>query len=62
MKGFNKYNLPPWLRNFRDVLKQFIVPISVFQGIRTFLIPTTADLLFLIILVLIAIAFQNDVI
>ncbi|MDF2536711.1 MAG: rane protein, partial [Bacillales bacterium] len=40
MKGFNKYNLPPWLRNFRDVLKQFIVPISVFQGIRTFLIPT----------------------
>ena len=62
MKGFNKYNLPPWLRNFRDVLKQFIVPISVFQGIRTFLIPTTADLLFLIILVLLAIAFQNDVI
>jgi hypothetical protein len=62
MKGFNKYNLPPWLRNFRDVLKQFIVPISVFQGIRTFLIPTTADLLFLIILVLLAIAFQNEMI
>ncbi|MDF2557993.1 MAG: hypothetical protein K0R71_1821 [Bacillales bacterium] len=62
MKGFNKYNMPPWLRNLRDVLKQFIVPFCVFQGIRTFFIPSTVDLLFLIVLILVAAAFHNDLI
>lgn len=62
MKKLKKYNLPPWVKNIKSIVKQFIIPFCIFQGIRTFLIPTTVDLLFLAVLILIAIGFQTDMI
>jgi hypothetical protein len=59
-KKFNPYKLPPWLRNARGVCQQFIIPFCVFQGIRTIIFPTTFDVLFLAILILIAIAFHME--
>ncbi|PLR83129.1 hypothetical protein CVD25_17475 [Bacillus canaveralius] len=61
-RKYSPYTLPPWLRNFRNICAQFIIPLSVFQGIRTFLIPTTFDVLLLAVLILLALAFHYDLI
>ncbi|MCM3093297.1 MULTISPECIES: hypothetical protein [unclassified Cytobacillus] len=57
-KKYNPYKLPPWLRTFRNICAQFIIPFCVFQGIRTILLPTTFDVLLLSLFILIAIAFH----
>lgn len=65
MKRYNRYNpytLPPWLRKTRSVCQQFIIPFTIFQGIRTFLLPTTFDVLLLAIFILIAIALHLEII
>ncbi|WP_428909289.1 hypothetical protein [Niallia sp. Krafla_26] len=65
MKRYNRYNpytLPPWLKKTRSICQQFIIPFSVFQGIRTFLLPTTFDVFLLAIFVLIALALRLDII
>lgn len=54
-KKYSPYALPPWLRTVRGVCGQFIIPISVFQGIRTLLFPTFFDVLLFIILLALAI-------
>ncbi|PLR75491.1 hypothetical protein CU633_20765 [Bacillus sp. V3-13] len=61
-RKYSPYTLPPWLRNLRNICAQFIIPVSVFQGIRTFFIPTTFDVLLLAVLILLAIAFHYDLI
>ncbi|WP_077618972.1 hypothetical protein [Bacillus sinesaloumensis] len=62
MKGrrFRKYSYPPWLRQCRDVCHQFIIPITIVQAVRTIFLPTTFDVLFLAILILLAVAFNLD--
>lgn len=60
MKRFNPYSWPPWLRQLRAICAQVIIPITVFQAIRTILLPTTFDVLLLAILVLLAVAFHLD--
>lgn len=62
MKRYNPYTKPPWLRKTRSVCQQFIIPFTIFQGIRTFLLPTTFDVLLLAVFILIAIAFHLDMI
>ncbi|WP_338470416.1 hypothetical protein R4Z10_16660 [Niallia sp. XMNu-256] len=62
MKRYNPYTLPPWLRKTRSVCQQFIIPFSVFQGIRALLLPTTFDILLLAIFIIIAIAFHLEMI
>ncbi|MCH1626593.1 hypothetical protein [Fredinandcohnia quinoae] len=57
---FNKYRYPPWLRQTRAVCVQFIIPITVVQGVRTILIPTSFDVLFLAVLILLAAALHLD--
>lgn len=59
-KHYNPYLLPPWLRKTRFYCKTIIIPITVFQGVRTFLIPTTGDLIFLILLATIAYLLTTD--
>lgn len=53
-KGYNPYLLPKWLRKIRMYLKSCIIPIIVYQGVRTILVPTTGDLIVLIVLCFIA--------
>ncbi|WP_449537147.1 hypothetical protein [Ferdinandcohnia sp. Marseille-Q9671] len=59
-RRFRKYSYPPWLRHCRDVCAQFIIPITIVQGVRTVFLPTTFDVLFLAILILLACSFHLD--
>ena len=61
-KNYNPYLLPPWLRKIRFFMKHCIIPITVFQGIRTLLIPTTGDLIVLIFLIIISYLLATDII
>ena len=61
-KNYNPYLLPPWLRKIRFFMKHCIIPITVFQGIRTLLLPTTGDLILLIFLILISYLLATDII
>ncbi|MEH7379772.1 hypothetical protein V7138_04755 [Bacillus sp. JJ1533] len=55
-----KYAYPPWLRQCRDVCHQFIIPITIVQAVRTLFLPTSFDVLFLAILILLAVSFYLD--
>nr|WP_239558629.1 hypothetical protein [Peribacillus deserti] len=59
-RRYSPYALPPWLRTLRGGCSQLILPFSIFQGIRTFLIPTTFDVFFLALLILLAIALRLE--
>lgn len=60
MRKYNPYSMPPWLRQVRAVCAQFIIPICIFQGIRTIFLPTTFDVLILAICIVIAICFHLE--
>ncbi|MFP3916460.1 hypothetical protein U5N28_01515 [Lysinibacillus telephonicus] len=59
-RSYNPYLLPPWLRKTRFFCKQIIIPITVFQGLRTLFLPTTGDFLFLLLLALLCYLFITD--
>lgn len=59
-RRYNPYRLPPWLRTVREVCSQLIIPFCIFQGIRTILLPTTFDVVLLMIFVLIAVGFYFE--
>ncbi|RHW40652.1 hypothetical protein D1B31_10670 [Neobacillus notoginsengisoli] len=59
---FNIYKYPLWLRTIRGVVAQFSIPFCIFQGIRTIIFPTTFDVLFLAVLILIATALYFEII
>ncbi|WP_445489667.1 hypothetical protein [Niallia sp. 03133] len=61
-RKFNPYNLPPWLRTVRNACSKFIIPFCIFQGIRTMLLPTTFDVLFLSLLIVLALSIYLDII
>lgn len=61
-KRYNPCRLPPWLRKTRMYCKQIILPIFVFQLIRTLYLPTTGDFIFLMFLLLIFYLLANDLI
>ncbi|MBP2240606.1 hypothetical protein J2Z40_001163 [Cytobacillus eiseniae] len=61
-RKYSPYTLPPWLRKVRGACAQFIIPICVFQGIRTILFPFTLDVLLLTLLILLAVALHLNVI
>mgnify|MGYP003408709579 len=50
-KRFNPYNGAPWINNIKMLCAPFIVPICIFQGIRTLFFPTIFDVLLLIALI-----------
>jgi len=55
-RKYNPYSLPPWLRQIRAITAQIIIPITIFQGIRTIFLPTTFDVILLAIFILLAVA------
>ncbi|APH04209.1 hypothetical protein [Bacillus weihaiensis] len=59
-RRFNPYTLPPWLRQIREIGIQIIIPLTIFQGIRTVFFPTSFDVLLLGLLIVLAIAFKYD--
>ncbi|GIN38666.1 MULTISPECIES: hypothetical protein [Heyndrickxia] len=59
-KKFNQYTLQSWMKTFKGICKQLIIPFTIFQAIRTILLPTAFDVLLLAIFILIAFAFQNE--
>ncbi|MCM3179703.1 hypothetical protein M3606_17665 [Cytobacillus horneckiae] len=61
-RRFNPHHLPPWLKTIRGLGAQFIIPFCVFQGVRTFLLPSAFDLFLLVILLIIALAYRLELI
>nr|WGD88296.1 hypothetical protein P5656_01640 [Bacillus subtilis] len=59
-KRFSSYSPPPWVRQIRLVSAQVIIPITIFQGIRTIFFPTTFDVLLLAILIFLACALHLE--
>ncbi|BCB05017.1 hypothetical protein [Bacillus sp. KH172YL63] len=60
MKKINQYTLQKWMGTARLICKQFIIPFSIFQGIRTILLPTTFDVLLLTLFIGIGLAIYFD--
>ncbi|WP_226667172.1 hypothetical protein [Metabacillus litoralis] len=59
-RRFNPYTLPPWVRQVRGVGVQIIIPLTIFQGIRTVFFPTSFDVLLLGLLIVLAIALRYE--
>ena len=47
---FNPYSWPPWLRRIRDGFEIIILPLAIFQMIRTIFFPTTFDVVIFVCL------------
>ncbi|MBM7660647.1 hypothetical protein JOC85_001419 [Bacillus mesophilus] len=59
-RRYNPYALPPWLRYCRGVTVQIIIPLTIFQGVRTIFLPTTFDVILLAILILLSVSFRLE--
>ncbi|MED4401105.1 hypothetical protein [Metabacillus fastidiosus] len=59
-RRYNRYTLPSWLKQIREVGVQIIVPLSVFQAVRTVIFPTSFDVLLLAILIGLALALHYE--
>nr|WGD68675.1 hypothetical protein P5630_13515 [Bacillus subtilis] len=59
-KRFSSYSSMPWVRQIRLVSAQVIIPITIFQGIRTIFFPTTFDVSLLAILIFLACALHLE--
>ncbi|TXC90116.1 hypothetical protein FS935_13710 [Metabacillus litoralis] len=59
-RRYNPYTLPPWVRQMREISIQIIIPLTIFQGIRTVFFPTSFDVLLLGLLILLAIALRLE--
>ncbi|WP_042475011.1 hypothetical protein [Bacillus ndiopicus] len=59
-KNYNPYLLPPWLRKTRFYCRTIILPVVIFQGVRTIIVPTTGDLFLLAFLGLLAYLLLTD--
>ncbi|WP_342432488.1 hypothetical protein [Neobacillus sp. FSL H8-0543] len=61
-KFIAKYSYQPWFRTCRRVCAQLIVPFTLFQLIRTLLIPTVFDVLLLTVFIAIAVSLYFEVV
>lgn len=59
-KKSSKYRLPLWLRRARDVGYQFLIPLTIFQLLRTIFFPTTIDVVILAVFVFMYLSFVLD--
>ncbi|NGP45495.1 hypothetical protein G4V62_11200 [Bacillaceae bacterium SIJ1] len=58
MKRFSRYRMPPWVRKCCFVMEACIVPLVIFQLLRTLLFPTPLDILLLGLLIGLLLAFH----
>lgn len=56
-----KYRLPLWLRRVRDVGYQILVPLTLFQLVRTILFPTTIDVVILAVFIILYLTYVAGV-
>lgn len=61
-KRFNSYKFQKWTRNASAVCAQFIIPLTIFQAVRTLFFPTTFDVLLLTLLVILAAAIYLELV
>jgi len=61
-KRFNPYTYPPWLKGVRNACARFVIPFCIFQAVRTMLLPTTFDVLFLSLLIVLALSIYLEII
>lgn len=59
-KKIKPYYIQSFIKQFRSTLEQFIVPLMIFQGIRTILLPTMFDIILLAILLFLAAALYME--
>ncbi|MGG4491679.1 hypothetical protein [Metabacillus idriensis] len=59
-KKINYYNMSPWVKQFKVIAGQFIVPITIFQTIRTLIFPSPVDLVLLSLLILLGVALHME--
>lgn len=52
-KRRKRFRPPIWFRRIREILAQVLVPLIIFQFIRTLILPTTFDVILLTVLVII---------
>ena len=60
MSRYYRYRLPLWCRECLYICERSLLPIIIFQAIRTLFIPTSFDVLLLTILILIFICFKME--
>lgn len=60
MSKFNRYRLPPWAIKCIFLLEKAIIPIIIFQSIRTLIFLTTLDVFLLVLMIALFIAFYLD--
>ncbi|MDR0138179.1 hypothetical protein RFW18_10550 [Metabacillus idriensis] len=59
-RKINYYNMSPWVKQFKVIAGQFIVPITIFQTIRTLIFPSPVDLVLLSLLILLGVALHME--
>jgi hypothetical protein len=59
-RKYNPYLLPPWLKTVRAVARQLVIPFTIFQGLRTLILPTTFDVILLLFFLGIAVCFYLE--
>ncbi|GGE42612.1 putative membrane protein YszA [Pullulanibacillus camelliae] len=59
---FNRYNCPLWFRRLIEGFEIIVLPLAVFQMIRTIFFPTTFDVLVLVGLIALYIVFLKRLI
>lgn len=53
---YRRLKYPPWLLTIRDTCAAIILPLTIFQLLRTLIFPTTFDVILLLILIGITLA------
>ncbi|MFG6116420.1 hypothetical protein SAMN05421743_105172 [Thalassobacillus cyri] len=60
MSRLYRYRLPPWCRRWLYIIEKAMLPLMIFQLLRTLLFPTTLDVFLLGIFIGIFIAFHLE--
>lgn len=60
MSKFYRYKLPPWLRACIFAIEKAMLPIMIYQNLRTFFIPTTLDVFLSIVVTGLFVVFYLD--